>query len=578
MAEMNVANTTRSPMKQSSRQSALRLATRPDFITAAALVLLAFLLGIVELADGDIWWHLKTGQLIYERGHVPRTDWFTFTNPDSPWIDLHWGFQLIVAGLWELGGTSALILAKSAAGATTIILGLLATRRGWSLWQSVACWLPALLLYSARYLCRPEIVSAMLLAATLAILFHVRRRPRLVWYLPLIQLIWINMHALFVLGWVVWAFFLADAFSRKWWSACVPASEQGDNRWRDWAGASTLMLVANVLNPYGWRGVMFPLTLFSRIQSGEDRQFYQQLAGEFIGMGDYFHDNGLSVIFRYYPAFVFVVIAAMCLITFIGLLSKRRFSLFRALLLVGFGYLVWQATRNTVPFAIVAGTVICWNAGDWRGHRNPQIRSRILASRFALAFVISVLLFVVPTDLFSWYRRLPEIHTRPRLFGLGETQFWYAHDSVKFLSQPKMPDRVVAMHLGHAATVIFHNGPNQRVFADPRLEVNTKETLTKYLQFKRRLLEGPDGRGADFLLNEVDRNVSKMPALLVTTLECLPVLANYQQWRLVFWDDAAAVFLYEPQARELAIPPADRRRLATIFRRNMGAQPKESKE
>src|SRR5437763_573731 len=60
-----------------------------DALWLAAFLLLVFLVGCVEIEDGDIWWHLRTGQLMLERGEIPHTDWFTYTNPDSPWIDLH---------------------------------------------------------------------------------------------------------------------------------------------------------------------------------------------------------------------------------------------------------------------------------------------------------------------------------------------------------------------------------------------------------------------------------------------------------------------------------------------------------
>ena len=91
-----------------------------DRLWIAALLLLVFLLGCFEMGNGDIWWHLRTGQLIWERGEVPRHDWYTYTNPEAEWIDVHWGFQLAAAGLWELGGTAALIVAKSAVGVATI--------------------------------------------------------------------------------------------------------------------------------------------------------------------------------------------------------------------------------------------------------------------------------------------------------------------------------------------------------------------------------------------------------------------------------------------------------------------------
>ncbi len=90
-----------------------------DRLILASFIALAFLLGVAEIADTDLWWYLRAGQLIFERREIPATDWFTYTNPDSPWIDLHWGFQLLLTAMWSLGGAGAVILATAAVGAAT---------------------------------------------------------------------------------------------------------------------------------------------------------------------------------------------------------------------------------------------------------------------------------------------------------------------------------------------------------------------------------------------------------------------------------------------------------------------------
>ncbi len=58
---------------------------------------------------------------------------------------------------------------------------------------------------SARFDPRPEVLSLLGVAAFLAILVQSERRVALVWVLPLIQLIWVNAHALFVLGPIILA-------------------------------------------------------------------------------------------------------------------------------------------------------------------------------------------------------------------------------------------------------------------------------------------------------------------------------------------------------------------------------------
>src|SRR5215831_16285045 len=93
-----------------------------------ALPAAAFLLGCHPLADFDIWWHLRAGQLILETGRVPRVDVFTYTNAGRPWIDLYWLYQVALALVFRAGGGSALVLLKAATGAGIVGLTMLGRR------------------------------------------------------------------------------------------------------------------------------------------------------------------------------------------------------------------------------------------------------------------------------------------------------------------------------------------------------------------------------------------------------------------------------------------------------------------
>ncbi len=54
---------------------------------------------------------------------------------------------------------------------------------------------------SARFDPRPELLSLLGTAIYLAVLFRTDRAPALAWLLPLVQVIWVNSHALFVREW-----------------------------------------------------------------------------------------------------------------------------------------------------------------------------------------------------------------------------------------------------------------------------------------------------------------------------------------------------------------------------------------
>src|SRR3989344_2267759 len=53
--------------------------------------------------DPDFGWHVRTGQLILERG-IPHQDWYTFTMPSFAWIDHEWLFNVFMYKAYEFLG------------------------------------------------------------------------------------------------------------------------------------------------------------------------------------------------------------------------------------------------------------------------------------------------------------------------------------------------------------------------------------------------------------------------------------------------------------------------------------------
>lgn len=540
-----------------------------DRLILASFIALAFLLGVAEIADTDLWWHLRTGQLMLERGEIPRTDWFTYTNPESPWIDLHWGFQLLITGLWSLGGAPAVILATASVGAATFAMLVRMGKPGWPVWQAAACLLPSLLLFAGRYHPRPEMLTQLLLVATLLVLQHIRARPRLVWWLPLFQLVWVNVHALFILGWIAWGAFLVDAaFRAKAPTSVRPTGDPPETPadWQRWGLVSLAMLACDLANPYGVTGFLFPLTIFTRISS--ERDFYVQHAGEFQSMGEFLEQYGASALFFSLSPLMLLVIFSLGVTSFALLVRRGRFPVDRLLLFAAFAYLAWQANRNAALFALVGGLVVRLNFGEWRDLRQASRKDRSSPdtswAKSAVMVVLALLLFSIPLEIFPIFRPIEVRPLRLRTFTLDEVPHWHAHEASKFLGRKGMPQQVYAMHLGQAAVYLFHNGPERRVFADPRLEVNTRETLQRSLDVMDQLLNH-DPRAEENLRIGIEPDAEgrrELPALLLdfpTVKRFFPRLVSNPRWRLVYLDEygPAAVFLSHEKADALGLRAVD---------------------
>lgn len=61
-----------------------------------ALLLAIFFMASQEITDPDFWWHLCSGQYIYDTRSIPRQDVFPYTMPNQRWITHEWLREVVV--------------------------------------------------------------------------------------------------------------------------------------------------------------------------------------------------------------------------------------------------------------------------------------------------------------------------------------------------------------------------------------------------------------------------------------------------------------------------------------------------
>jgi hypothetical protein len=507
----------------------------------AALLLLAFLLGCFPMGDFDVWWHIGTGRMILEHGAVPHVDVLTYTNAGRPWIDVYWFFQIIVALLYRAGGVPALVLLKALVGTATVALALAARRPGSRMWPACAVWLPAVVVLSGRLCERPELFSLLFLAAFLVVLAHAPERPSLLWWLPVIELFWVNSHGFFVLGLFVLAAFAAERLFDH-----VRRAPETTPRppLRTFLFASGATIGVCLINPYGWGVFALPIEQFHKLGG---TGVYRTHIGELKSIGDFIARAGVNN-----PYLLgFLLIFALGLASLVWLFLRVGFRPFRILLFGGFAYLGWQATRNSALFALVAAVVTAWNMEDVRAaahltpvsarrsRQSPRRPSQPKRSRglFVLLGIGALTIATLSGWLYAWAGE-------GRSIGLGERPQWYAHESCEFLNHEDMPERIAAFNLGQAAVCIAHTGERHKEFMDPRLEVNSPETFERYLAGIRALWHGDADWGTPLGIDP--GRPDEMPALLIergALVRAIALLARDPLWRCVHADSVAVVFV-----------------------------------
>jgi hypothetical protein len=169
----------------------------------ATLAVLLPVLGamLAGLSTTDLTYHLRAGAEMLAGGGIPRVDSWTYTVAGAPWHDQQWAAQVLFA-LAERGAgwTGLAVLRAALVGATFGLVALTAYRRGAGVRTAAGLALAAFVVSAVALALRPQLLGMALFALTLFLVGERHRRPRLLWLIPVLTLIWANLHGSFFLA------------------------------------------------------------------------------------------------------------------------------------------------------------------------------------------------------------------------------------------------------------------------------------------------------------------------------------------------------------------------------------------
>ena len=85
----------------------------PFWILIAPLLGFAAVVSYFQICSPDLWWHLKTGEWIWQQHSFPQGDPFSYTAAGQPWIAHEWLFGLVSFLAWRAVGLAGLIGIKA---------------------------------------------------------------------------------------------------------------------------------------------------------------------------------------------------------------------------------------------------------------------------------------------------------------------------------------------------------------------------------------------------------------------------------------------------------------------------------
>ncbi len=498
-----------------------------DLFFAAVLCALVFTpLSVKLLGDAGIGWHIRTGQQIMATHAVPRVDSFSSTMAGRPWFAWEWLYDLVVGWLDATFGLNGPVwLTALVIAATFALLFHWLLRLKTDLPIALALLLLATGASMIHFLARPHVFSWLLLVIWFWILdsdessslrFSTLKPVGRLWVLPLLMLLWVNLHGGFLLGFALICIFWLGALW-NWWQSSDVRIEDTLLRIaaRRQLGRLTLAGIATVAaslaNPYGWR-------LHAHIYSYLTNRFLVDHIQEFQSPN--FH----HVAEKCFLALLLVSVAI--------LLGRGRTLRASGILTVLFSIYAGLTASRNIPFAAI---LLCMVLGPavpkarlWVrfAERMEYIDSRVrghLWPVFVVIFTLAIMAHGGRVGSDQWMNA----HFDPQRMPVGAANF-LASESIK--GPVLSPDY-------WGGYLIYRLYPGTRVVVDDRHDLYGSEFFQSYLN----LMHVEDGW--DRMLRQFNPG-----CVLLRREDALSnMLRNASGWKSVYSDELSVLFVSETE-------------------------------
>lgn len=253
--------------RASTSGQSMRIYSR-HLMNAALLVMLPMVVAgtlnyaLTLMVDPDIWWHLADARILLQKHHFIHTDPYSFTAVGQRWIDWEWLSEIPYWFSYQVFGLRGIYLITwlSLAGNMVFVYW-----RGYKLGRSAdaALWAAAIGFFLMTVNSGPRMIQFAYLAmsAELAILEAAERgNRRLLWLLPPLFCLWINLHGTWLIGLGLLGLYIVCG----WFSLHVGVFQQNaftKNERSQLVVVFIASAIACLLNPYGWHLMAQPFDM-----------------------------------------------------------------------------------------------------------------------------------------------------------------------------------------------------------------------------------------------------------------------------------------------------------------------------
>jgi hypothetical protein len=381
-----------------------------------------------SVLDLDVWWHVKVGEWILAHHAFPHTGILSRTAASRPWIAYSWGYEVLLARAYAWFGLVGVgIFGTLLTLAVAYAVYWMVRRLSGEFW--VACMLATVSCSAFLFnlMPRPVFLSMILFATTLTLILEAQRtgRVQLLYWLPLVFLVWANCHIQFVYGIFVAGVFTGVHLLQQLFAhfGIVPEFALPSRlSARKLALIFAACLLATCLGPYTYH--LYPV-VFAYAGSKFPYTFIRE-------------NQALN--FRAYSHYVELLLAGAAFFT---LGRQKRVDLFKLALLSIASVVAFRTMRDSWFLCITAAACIA----DLRGEKAEGERGETLHQKLGLAAALALVLFlfarntdfnarglddamssVFPVNAVNFLRRNPQPGPLYNTFDWGGFLTWYMPD------------------------------------------------------------------------------------------------------------------------------------------------------
>jgi hypothetical protein len=419
-------------------------------VIVAILALGLFTMAARGVTDPDVWWHLRTGQLILHNQSLFHTDPYSFTRFGQAWVNHEWLSEVLLFGIYRLSGFGGLIMTFAAVIAATLLLVFIRSPGRPYLAALITLW--GAVASAPSWGVRPQMFSLLLGSIFLVLLEASERRPRLLWWMAPLMLLWANLHAGYPIGLAFIALFLIGetleaAISPEAWQPFAP-------RLKRLAAVFTLCLALVAVNPNGLRIYWYP---FETLRSAAMHRFIHEW------FSPDFHDS------TYLPMLLMLLglIAGLAL-------APRCPRLRNMVLLLATIPAALRSIRHIPILVLVIVPVLAELAqAGLRRSGATRVFRRPLAGSASRRLVFNLLVLLT-------FSAFTIIRVRQVISRQAQTEAQHFPEAAAAFLQQKNPSGPMMNHYNWGGYFIWKLYPQYRVFMDGRADVYGDTFMTDF--------------------------------------------------------------------------------------------------